>query len=297
MIVTLLLSLLAILLIYFLFFYIQDLYTHRHDLGYGNWIVNLIIGFVVDFFDVFGIGSFATSTMLLNVTKQLKQDRHLPGILNISFTLPVMLEAYIFIKNVEVEPLTLFSLIFAAIIGASIGGRLVPKLPERKVQTYLGFALLVTALLMIGKQVGFIDFLGTGNTAVGLDGIKLVIAIVLNFIFGALMTIGCGLYAPCMVMVFMLGMNPIVAFPVMMGSAAALMPVAGKEFIKAGDYARKISVAFSVSGVVAVFIATNLVVNMDLKLLTWIIIAVVIYTGITYVRKGMKNGGEAAVSN
>jgi uncharacterized membrane protein YfcA len=92
-----------------------------------------------------------------------------------------------------------------------------------------------------------------------------------------------------MVMVFMLGMSPIVAFPVMMGSAAALMPVAAKEFIVAGDYARKISVAFTVSGIVGVLVATNLVVNMDLKILTWIIIVVVIYTGITYVRKGTKN--------
>lgn len=288
MIVTLLLGLLGVLLIYFLFFYIRDLYIHRHDLGYGSWPINLGIGFIVDFFDVFGIGSFATSTMLLNVTKQLKQDRHLPGILNISFTVPVMMEAYIFINNVEVEPVTLFSLIFAAIFGAAVGGRFVPKLPERKVQTYLGFALLVTAVLMIGKQTGIVDFLGSGNTAVGLDGGKLILAIILNCIFGALMTLGCGLYAPCMVMVFMLGLDPIIAFPVMMGSAAALMPVAGKEFIVAGDYARKISLCFTLAGIVGVLVAANLVINMDLKLLTWIIIVVVIYTGISYVRKGLK---------
>lgn len=292
MIVTMLLGLLAILFLYFLFYFVRDLIAHRHDLGYGSWPVNLGIGFIVDFFDVFGIGSFATSTMLLNVTKQLKHDKHLPGILNVAFTIPVMMEAYIFIKNVEVEPITLFSLIFAAIIGAAIGGRLVPKLPERKVQTYLGLALLVTAVLMIGKQIGFIDFLGSGNTAVGLEGGKLIIAIVLNFIFGALMTLGCGLYAPCMVMVFMLGMNPIVAFPVMMGSAAALMPVAAKEFIMAGDYARKISLAFTISGIAGVLVAANLIVNMDLKLLTWVIIVVVIYTGITYIRKGLKNKGD-----
>lgn len=140
---------------------------------------------------------------------------------------------------------------------------------------------------MIGKQVGFVDFLGSGNTAVGLDGAKLIIAIVLNFVFfGALMTLGCGLYAPCMVMVFMLGMNPIVAFPVMMGSTAALMPVAGKEFIAAGSYARKISLCFTLTGIVAV-LGSNIIVNMDLKLLTWIIIAVV-YTSFTYVRKGLK---------
>ena len=47
MIVQVLLGLLAILLVYFLFFYVRDLYAHRHDLGYGSWIINLIIALAV----------------------------------------------------------------------------------------------------------------------------------------------------------------------------------------------------------------------------------------------------------
>ena len=125
-------------------------------------------------------------------------------------------------------------------------------------------------------------------------GSKLMLAIVLNGIFGALMTLGCGLYAPCMVMVFMLGLNPFVAFPIMMGSAAALMPVAGRAFIKAGSYERKISLCFTLSGIVAVLIATNFVLNMDVHLLAWGIIVVVLYTSISYVRKGLKKRVPAA---
>ncbi|WP_440338049.1 ATP-binding cassette domain-containing protein [Megasphaera sp.] len=147
---------------------------------------------------------------------------------------------------------------------------------------------VMLALLMFCKQAGFIEWLGTGNTAVGLTGSKLMLAIVLNGIFGALMTLGCGLYAPCMVMVFMLGLNPFVAFPIMMGAAAALMPVAGRAFIKAGSYEWKISLCFTLSGIVAVLIATNFVLNMDVHLLAWGIIVVVLYTSISYVRKGLK---------
>lgn len=180
------------------------------------------------------------------------------------------------------------------IVGAVIGGKIVPNLSEKKVQTYLGIALLITALLMLGKQLGLMAFLGTGNTAMGLEGVKLIVAIVLNLIFGALMTIGCGLYAPCMAMVYLLGLNPIVAFPVMMGSCAALMPVASKEFIVAGSYARKVSVLIAVSGVVGVIIAAKLVQSMDLNLLTWLVIIVVIYTAFMYIRKGLKNTSEAA---
>lgn len=290
-----LVGLLVLLTAYFAFFYIRDLWRHRYNMGKGNPWICAPIGFIVDFLDVLGIGSFATTTMALSATKQLSSDKLLPGTLNVAFAIPVCLEAVIFIQSVDVDPVTLFSLIFAAIAGAALGGKIVPKLPERKVQTYLGFALLVTAVLMVGKQTGFIAFLGSGNTAIGLTGLKLVIAIGLNFIFGALMTIGCGLYAPCMVMIFMLGLSPIVAFPVMMGSCAALMPVASKEFIAAGDYARKVAMCLTTAGIIAVLIASNIVVHMDLQILTWVIIAVVFYTGVNYVRKGFKNRSHVAV--
>ena len=294
MVVNALLGLLGILFIYYIIFYIRDLAANKGNWGEGNVPINLFIGFITNFLDTLGIGSYATTTMLLGVTKQLKSDKLLPGTLNVADTIPVLIEAFLFISVVEVESVTLFSLIIAAIVGAVIGGKIVPNLSEKKVQTYLGIALLITALLMLGKQLGLMAFLGTGNTAMGLEGVKLIVAIVLNLIFGALMTIGCGLYAPCMAMVYLLGLNPIVAFPVMMGSCAALMPVASKEFIVAGSYARKVSVLILVSGVVGVVIAAKLVQSMDLNLLTWLVIIVVIYTAFMYIRKGLKNTSEAA---
>ena len=294
MVVNALLGLLGILFIYYIIFYIRDLAANKGNWGEGNVPINLFIGFITNFLDTLGIGSYATTTMLLGVTKQLKSDKLLPGTLNVADTIPVLIEAFLFISVVEVESVTLFSLIIAAIVGAVIGGKIVPNLSEKKVQTYLGIALLITALLMLGKQLGLMAFLGTGNTAMGLEGVKLIVAIVLNLIFGALMTIGCGLYAPCMAMVYLLGLNPIVAFPVMMGSCAALMPVASKEFIVAGSYARKVSVLILVSGVVGVIIAAKLVQSMDLNLLTWLVIVVVIYTAFMYIRKGLKNTSEAA---
>ncbi len=182
----------------------------------------------------------------------------------------------------------MFSLVIAAICGAVIGSRTVTKLPEKSVQLYMGIALLITAALMVAKQLGWLSILGSGNTALGLSGIKLIIGIVGNFIFGMLMTIGVGLYAPCMAMVYLLGLSPIIAFPVMMASCAGLMPVASKEFIVAGDYARKVSLAIAIGGLIGVIIATKFVTSLNLNVLTWIVIAVIIYTGILYIKKGRK---------
>ncbi len=290
--VNIVLGILGILLVIYACCFVRDVIKNHDNLGGGNWAISTIIGFIANFGDTLGIGSYATTTIALGITKQLKSDKLLPGTLNVANTMPCMVEAYLFIKYVKVEGLTLLALVVAAILGAAVGARAVPKFSEQKVQTYLGFGLLITASLMAGKQLGLMDFLGTGNTAVGLSGVKLGIGIVGNFIFGALMTIGCGLYAPCMAMVYLLGLNPIIAFPIMMSSCAALMPVASMEFIAVGDYARKVSLAIMTGGVVGVFIATKFVTSLNLQTLNWLVITVVIYTGCLYVRKGYKGRSE-----
>ena len=199
---------------------VRDVVTHREDLGPGNWLINGIIGFIADFADTIGIGSFALTTMMLNVTKQNDDDRKLPGILNVGHAIPVLTEAVIFVTVIKVDSLTLVSLILAAIVGSWFGSKYVTKLSETAVQKWIGWALLITAILMLLRQTEVIALLGKGNTAMGLTGIKLIVGIIGNFFFGALMTVGVGLYAPCMAMVYMLGMTPLAAFPIMMCSCA-----------------------------------------------------------------------------
>lgn len=285
--VQLLLGLLSVLLLYFLFFFVLDLLANKGNWGGGNYLISGTIGLITDFLDTLGIGSFAPTTMLLEFTKQLDNDRQLPGTLNVAHSIPVIIEAFIFITVVKVSPITLFSLVAAAIVGSFVGSKTVSKLPEKKVQFFMGLALIVTAILMGLKQAGMLDLLGSGNEATALTGLKLIIGVIGNFLLGALMTIGVGLYAPCMALVYMLGLSPLVAFPIMMASCAGLMPVASGNFIKSGDYSRKVSLAITIGGVIGVIIAVKFVTSLDLNMLTWVIIAVIIYSGITYMRKGM----------
>lgn len=265
----------------------RDLNKHKNELEKEtSFAITGIIGFVVNFFDTLGIGSFAPTTAALRAFKQTK-DKVIPGTLNVSCTIPVVIEAFIFISAIEVEPITLISMLAAAVVGSVLGAGIVSKLPERKIQFVMGIALLVTALIMTTQRLGLISSLGTGE-AIGLSGIKLIIAIVGNFILGALMTAGIGLYAPCMAFVYILGMSPRVAFPIMMGSCAFLMPAASIKFVKEGAYNRKASLAITIGGVIGVIIAAYLVKSLPLEILTWLVIAVVTYTGITLLRDSRK---------
>ncbi|MCT4663472.1 MAG: sulfite exporter TauE/SafE family protein, partial [Tissierellales bacterium] len=238
-----------------------------------------------------GIGSFAPTTMLLRSFKQI-HDRVLPGTLNVSCTIPVVAEAFIFISVIEVEPITLVSLLASAAVGAVLGAGIVSKWDEKKVQLVMGIALLATAFLMLSGQLGWTASLGTG-TAIGLTGIKLVIAVVINFILGALMTAGIGLYAPCMAMIYMMGLSPKVAFPIMMGSCAFLMPPASVRFIKEGAYNKKASMAITIGGLVGVFIAAYIVKSLPIKILTYLVIVVVTYTAFTLLRDSRKAAKQA----
>ena len=233
------------------------------------------VGFITNFFDTLGIGSFAPTVALNKFTKMGVKDRELPGLLNVADTLPVMLEAVIFTTVTEVEPLTLISMLVAAALGSYLGAGVIAKMDEVKIQKVMGVALLITAILMICKQLGLIQ---GGGDAIGLSGIKLIVAVVGNFMFGALMSAGIGLYAPCMALVYFLGMSPQVAFPIMMGSCATLMPVGSIKFIKEGAYPRKAALIVALSGAVGVFVAAYLVKSLPMDILTWLVIAVIFYT-------------------
>lgn len=266
-----------------------DLFKHKDKLSKENsWVKLGIIGGLANFFDALGIGSYAPMTASLKLFKQVP-DRIIPGTLNVGASVPVVIEAFIFISSIEVDLLTLSTMILAATIGAYFGAGVIAKMNEKSIQFIMGFALIITGLLMLAGETGLMP---VGGNAVGLTGIKLSIGIFGNLILGALMTAGVGLYAPCMAMVYLLGMSAKAAFPIMMGSCAFLTPVATQKFVKEGAYDRKAAIAICLCGAVGVIIATQIVKNLDVAILTKIVIGIVLVTGVTMIRSGFKNKGN-----
>ena len=279
---------LIILSIFFIYVLSKDVIKHRKVLENVSVVKTALIGFVVNFFDVLGIGAFAPQTALLKFTKQT-EDRILPGTLNVSNTIPVLIQALIFIQIVEVESVTLISMLLSAAAGAILGAGIVAKLSVKKIQLTMGFALLVTAFFMLSGQMHWIQ---NGGEAIGLNAGKLVLAVGANFILGAFMTVGIGLYAPCMALVYALGMSPLVAFPIMMGSCAFLMPPASAKFIKEGAYNRKASVSMAIPGIIAVLIAAFLVKSLPLNTLRWVVIVVIIYTSLVMFKSALNSRNQ-----
>lgn len=240
--------------------------------------VQIVTGFITDFFDTWGIGSFATTTALFKFFKTCP-DRLIPGTLNVGHTLPTIVQAYIYIQAVKVETTTLISMIVASVAGAWFGSGIVAGWSKRKVQIGMGVALAAAAALLARQQFsGDVQFSADAN---GLEGARFWIGVAGNFLLGALMTLGIGLYAPCMIMVSLLGMNSKAAFPIMMGSCAFLMPVASIRFVHKDAYSVRAALGLALGGIPAVFCAEYLVAKTDLNTIRWVVLGVVVYTAAT----------------
>src|SRR2546425_352985 len=237
----------------------------------------LFVGYATNFLDTLGIGSFATTTSTYRLTRNV-DDRVIPGTLNVGHTLPTTAQALIYTTLIQVDVTTLFSMIAASILGSWLGAGVVARWPKRNVQIGMGVALFVAATIFFMQQL---QLFPSGGTDIGVSGIRLVVAVVVNFALGALMTLGIGLYAPCMILVSLLGMNPTVAFPIMMGSCAFLMPVGSLRFIREKSYSPRAALGLAIGGVPAVLLAAYIVKTLDLYYVRWLVIVVVIYTSIS----------------
>jgi uncharacterized membrane protein YfcA len=250
--------------------------------------IQIGIGAVTNFFDTLGIGSFATTTALFRFLKSVP-DRVIPGTLNVGHTLPTVAQAFIYTTMVQVDVLTLLAFIAAAVLGAWLGAGVVASWPRQKVQIGMGAALLGAATLMLMTQLNL--FPG-GGEALGVRGMKLAIGVAVNFLLGALMSLGIGLYAPCMILVSLLGMNPTAAFPIMMGSCAFLMPVGSLRFIRERSYGLRAALGLAIGGIPGVLLAAFIVTSLPIYWVRWLVIVVVIYTSLTMLAAGLRKRSE-----
>jgi uncharacterized membrane protein YfcA len=241
------------------------------------------IGFVTNFFDTLGIGSFAPTTSIFKL-KRVVPDEQIPGTLNVGHAVPTIAQAFIFIAIVQVEMTTLAAMIAASVAGAWLGAGVVADLPRRRVQIGMGLALLAAASFFAMTNLGLFP---SGGDTLGLSPPLLWLGIAGNFVLGALMTLGIGLYAPCMILVALLGMNPRAAFPIMMGSCAFLMPIGGLRFIAKGSYDLPAAVGLTIGGIPAVLLAAFVVKSLPLTALRWLILAVVLYAALAMLRSAL----------
>ncbi len=243
-------------------------------------LFHAVVAFVCRYFDTLGIGNFAPTASAFKFRRSVP-DEQIPGTLNVGYAIPTIAQAFIYIAIVEVDALTLTLMIAASVVGAWLGAGLVTRWSRRTVQLGMGVALVAAAELMLMKQL---NVLPTGGEALTLEGTWLAVGLAANFLLGALMTLGIGLYGPCLIVVSLLGMSPRAAFPIMMGSCAFLMPVGGMRFAREGRFDARAALTMTLSGLPSVLIAAYLVKEMPLEYVRWLVVVAVVYAAAMMLR-------------
>ncbi|MEO8431108.1 MAG: sulfite exporter TauE/SafE family protein [Acidobacteriota bacterium] len=251
--------------------------------------IGLVIGFVTNFFDTLGIGSFATTTAAFRLSR-LVPDELIPGTIIVGDALSVLTQAVLFISVVEVDPLQLTALIAVCVAGGWIGTGVVTSLSRRAMQLGIGIAMIVAAVFL---ALGILGLIPAGGTARTFAPAAFVLALVINFALGALLPLGIGNYAPSLVVFSLLGMDLKAAFPIMMGSGAFVATVAGVRFLSARRFHQRAALGLTLGGIPGVIAAVWLVKSLPLEALRVLVLAVVVYVSITLLRAGM--GREADV--
>jgi uncharacterized membrane protein YfcA len=242
----------------------------------------LVLGAVTNFFDTLGIGSFAPTMAWLKM-RRLVEDRLIPPTMLVGHTLPTMAQAIIFlvILGVLVDPLLLAGCIIAVLMGALLGAPLVARTRVWVVQAVVACALILAAALY---ALANLDLMPGGGSAGSLPPLLMAIAIAANFLFGILLNFGIGNYAPTLVMLSLMGMDPKLAFPIMAGGAGMAMAGAGVRHVQGGKVDLRIATAMTIGGIPAVLAAAFIVKSMSVELLRWLVIAVVLYAAVVMLR-------------
>jgi uncharacterized membrane protein YfcA len=243
-------------------------------------LIEYPLGLVFGFFDTLGIGSFAPTTAALKFQGKIADDL-IPGTLNVGLNVAAMLEMIIMVSSIAINPVLLMSTILSAALGAWVGAGIVNRMPKPAIQLAMGIALFIAGCVFVATNL---QLLPGGGVAYTLEGWRLMVAVGVNFVLGALMSVGIGLYAPCMIVVTLLGLHPLAAFPIMMGSCGLVQPAAGLQFFRSGRFAFGTSLAITIGSIPGVLLAAFVVKQLPLKALRWLVVLVVIYAAVTMLR-------------
>jgi uncharacterized membrane protein YfcA len=241
-------------------------------------VADVAIGSLTTFLDTLGIGSFAPTTALLKFRGKVA-DELIPGTLNVGLNAAAFIETFLLIGLVKVQPALLAAMVASAAAGAWLGSGIVSRMPRRSIQLFMGAALLIAAGFFAMTNLGAFP---EGGVTMGLVGWKFPFAVAVSFVLGALMCVGIGNYAPLMILLSLLGMDPLAAYPIMMASDGLLQPVASLGFFRSGRFSHVASLGLTLGSFIGVPLAYWLmkyvVMRSQIRAVRWLIIAVVIYS-------------------
>lgn len=235
--------------------------------------------------DTLGIGSFIVNTALAKILGTAHDDE-IPAVNNGAQVLPGALSALFFITYVDVDVLTLYTLVFGACIGGIIGGIVISRLNKQSICLMMVACFTLIALLLIFRKLGILSMNGA---ELSLTSWKLIVGFLGMILSGILSSTGAGLFAIVQGVLFLLGMSPIVAFPIMMVAGAMQQPLTTMMFLRQGRIPIKKTLILTAGGCLGVLLILPIFKHITVSWLHYLLLGILIFNIVSIGRAYLKN--------
>jgi len=280
------LKVVAILLSIAIIIWFLRFYTKEH-LSRIEQAKIFAIGFISNLLDTVGIGSFAVIVAMRRLLGVMPDDVKLIGSMNIQAMITALVQMLIFLHYIKLDIITLLVAVTMIALGGFLSGLLVVNVDKKIVHTVMLSAFAFTGILLLLSQLHVLEING-GDDAI--RGVKLLIFAIFMLAAGCLPAFGVGYYSLVKTSIFLFGVNPIIAFPIMASASAYQMPVTSFTFIAKQKFYSKSTIIMAVSGILGVLIAAPLISKVDPYTLKWILLGIVVYNVITLAKASRQPG-------
>ena len=248
---------------------------------YCKLVMSGIIAFIAD---TIGVGSFAVNVALAKSLGTFRDDE-LPAVNNGAQVIPGTIESLFFMQLVDVDLMTLVTLVAGTCLGGVIGGTVVSHLSKQAIRLSMMVCFLMIIGLLIGHQWHLLPMDGS---VLELRSWTLVVGFVALAICGALTSVGIGLFAMVQGVLFLMGVSPLVAFPIMTTAGAMQQPLTTLVFLQQNKIPLKKTLILSVSGCIGVFITLPIFNYITVSWLHSLLLVILIYNFIAIGRTYMQ---------
>jgi uncharacterized membrane protein YfcA len=244
--------------------------VYLSTLEYAKLIISGIIAFIAD---TLGVGSFAVNVALAKLLGTFRDDE-LPAVNNGAQVIPGTIESLFFMQLIDVDLVTLTTLVFGTCLGGLAGGAIVSRLSKQAIR----LAMMCCFLLIIGLLLCHkFRLLPTDGDVMELRHWKLFIGFVAMVICGALTSVGIGLFAMVQGVLFLLSASPLIAFPIMTTAGAMQQPLTTLVFLQQNKIPLKKTFILSLAGCLGVFITLPLFTHLTISWLHSLLLVILIY--------------------
>ncbi|HBI21150.1 MAG TPA: hypothetical protein DDY37_00940, partial [Legionella sp.] len=194
-------------------------------LDYSKLFGSGVVAFISD---TLGMGSFAVNIALAELLGTF-HDEELPAMNNGAQVIPGVMESIFFMQLIDVDLTTLVTLVGGTCLGGLIGGSVVSRLGKQSIRLSMMCCFTLVIGLLLCRQFHIFPI---GGELIALHSWKLVVGFVGMVVCGMLTSVGIGLFVMVQAVLFLLGVSPMVAFPIMTTAGAMQQPLTTLAFLK-----------------------------------------------------------------